>query len=210
MVDKRNRLYPSREYPISPHPNLSSVSGGAEIPSTDHNRLSSLTVRPGDAGDASAVVSIWNDCFVFSGTGGRRDLYTAHDYEQLITVGDLTVAERASVVEGTLTLLDPTRAKVSIALEGELEITRLAVAARARRQGIARLLLACAHRQAVRSGARALVLWTRLEQVEARELYSSLGFRRQVERRDFGGERLIYVMNLRRSRRTFAARRSRA
>jgi ribosomal protein S18 acetylase RimI-like enzyme len=157
-------------------------------------------------------VPIWNDSFVFSGTGGRHVLYTSHDYWQLTTVADLMLAERNGVIQGTVTLIDPTRAQASIAGRGELEITRLSVAPAARRQGIGRILLACVHGEAVRRGAGALVLWTHPAQIEARDLYRSLGYQREPARDRIGGdgqERLVYRLAVQRSGHTLAARQSR-
>jgi ribosomal protein S18 acetylase RimI-like enzyme len=157
------------------------------------------------------VVAIWNHSFVFSGTSARSEPYTSHDYQHLIGVARVLVAERSGVIEGTLALLAPQMARVSIARQDELEITRLAVGERSRGRGIARLLLTCAHRDAARGGAGALVLWTEPHQIEAQHLYRSLGYRRRPERDRAadGRDRLVYVLTLRQDGRTTGASRSR-
>jgi ribosomal protein S18 acetylase RimI-like enzyme len=157
------------------------------------------------------VLSIWNDSFLFSGTAARRAPYTREVYLALLAEASLMVAEQDAVA-GTLTLLDPSRMPGSIALEGELEVTLLAVAAHARGGGIARVLLACAHRDALRRGAQALVLWMRPHQLEAHDLYRSLGYHRCPERDTIDAgrrERLVYRAPLRQNGRSGAAIRSR-
>jgi len=67
----------------------------------------------------------------------------------------------------------------------ELHINSLAVAEPARRQGLARQLLAEVFRDAIRQGARSATLEVRQSNVAARALYESLGFTVEGRRRDY-------------------------
>jgi ribosomal protein S18 acetylase RimI-like enzyme len=169
-----------------------------------------LTVRAATEADAGPVLAIWNDPLALAATGGRGHPDTDDDYRRLLRGSELTIVERAGAIQGTLALLDPAAsegdpadgegsASGSVAREGELEITRLTVLPRARRDRIARLLLACAHGEAARRGARALVVWTHSAQFEAQDIYLSLGYRRLRERDTFDGGRarsLVYGLRL--------------
>jgi ribosomal-protein-alanine N-acetyltransferase len=67
----------------------------------------------------------------------------------------------------------------------ELHVMNVAVAPRARRRGLARLLLVFALRRAARAGARAAFLELRAGNREALALYESLGFRLLSRRRAY-------------------------
>jgi GNAT superfamily N-acetyltransferase len=160
--------------------------------------------------DARAVLAIWNDAFVFSDTVGQRAPIAREDYHVVLSAGDWLVAERQGAVCGTIALLAP-GSSGSIALEGELEIVRLAVARGARRQGVARTLLAWAHGEARRRGACALVLVCLADQLEAQRLSRDVGYRHLFHRDPPGSQpkRLVLWLPLRRNGGTYAAMRSR-
>jgi ribosomal protein S18 acetylase RimI-like enzyme len=215
LIDKRSCFYTCRGYPNLGNRRIRrdrpGKRGSIGAKATALRTSSSLTVRGATAADGAAVLRIWNDSFIFSGTGPRRAPYTRDVYLALLSEASLIVAERDAVA-GTLTLLDPSRVPRSIAREGELEVILLAVAAYARGRGIARALLACAHGEAARRRAEALVLWMRPNQLEADGLYRSLGYERCPGRDTFDaghGERLVYRTRLRRGGRSPAAVHSR-
>jgi ribosomal protein S18 acetylase RimI-like enzyme len=69
-----------------------------------------------------------------------------------------------------------------VAAAGEAELSRLAVSAQRRRQGIGRALAALCDERARSKGWPAIALWSRTGQVEAHRLYQSLGYARTPER----------------------------
>lgn len=152
--------------------------------------------------DSDRVIAIWNDAFVFSGTGGRDKPYAPDDFLAILTGAELAVAERDHAVLGTIALLGPKDDLPTIAFPDEVQLSMLAVGPSSRRRGIARILLAWAHGRALRLRASALVLYTLPDQVEAHELYRSLGYRRWPERdAGRGGQlRMVYRLDLRSNR----------
>lgn len=70
---------------------------------------------------------------------------------------------------------------------GEVQILNVAVAAKCRRQGVARLLLHQAMTVGRTAGARLAVLEVRKSNVAARELYAGAGFQVVGERPDYYG-----------------------
>jgi GNAT superfamily N-acetyltransferase len=212
-VCKRTRLYTQLSTPISVLAKFAAhaLPQGPQI--ADSNDHSSLTVRAATPADAEPAVAIWNDAFVFSGTGGRRELYTPEDCLELLATVDLFVADREGVIEGTIAVVSYDGPAATIAGRGELELTHLAVARRLRRRGIARILLAWAHGEAFRRGAGALVLWSLPDQIEAHDLYLSLAYLRWPRRdlttgADDDLHRMVYRLDLRQSGHSFAAMRS--
>ena len=100
---------------------------------------------------------------------------------------------------GAVVLFAPGAPGRDVAEEGEAELSRLAVAATARRAGIGRALATYCERRARASGWSAIALWSRPGQVEAHRLYESLGYRRAPERDsvDEGGHgRLVFRLAL--------------
>jgi ribosomal protein S18 acetylase RimI-like enzyme len=82
-----------------------------------------------------------------------------------------------------------------VALAGECELSRLAVAGQYRRRGIGRGLVESCLQLAVERSVSALALWSQPHQAEAHRLYSTLGFRRAPERDvdDLSGPRLVFI-----------------
>jgi ribosomal protein S18 acetylase RimI-like enzyme len=100
---------------------------------------------------------------------------------------------------GAVVLFAPGAPGRDVAEEREAELSRLAVAATARRAGLGRALSAFCERRARASGWSAIALWSRPGQVEAHRLYESLGYRRVPERDsvDGGGHgRLVFRLAL--------------
>ena len=87
---------------------------------------------------------------------------------------------------GMIALLDPRGAMVMARIAAdEAEILTLAVAPEARRQGLARALLAEAARHAAAAGASALFLEVALRNTAARALYAGAGFAEVGRRRRY-------------------------
>lgn len=85
-----------------------------------------------------------------------------------------------------------------VTLAGEAELSRLAVAGQYRRRGIGRQLVEGCLQLGAGSRASALVLWSHPHQIEAHQLYLSLGFNRAPDRDVEGadGLRLVFIHRL--------------
>ena len=108
--------------------------------------------------------------------------------------GELFVVEEVNGLAAVVALLRGGYAPNSISDDGELEITRLAVAADHRRRGLARRLLDHCHATARDAGVSRMVLWSRPQQSAAHRLYESLGYERLPDRdcSDERGEQLVF------------------
>src|SRR3954451_4402093 len=133
MIDKRNRLYTRRSTAISvPVQQLPAHRRPLLTSTTAQERPSSLTVRAATVGDAGQLIAIWNDAFVFSGTGGRSQVYGADDYLEVLDGGELAVAERDGNCLGIVAMVSPRGPLPTIARPDELQLAMLAVAQSAR------------------------------------------------------------------------------
>jgi GNAT superfamily N-acetyltransferase len=109
--------------------------------------------------------------------------------------GELLVAEDDLGLAGVVVLYEGGVREGQFARSGELELSRLAVAKRHRRQGLGKQLVQTSLTVANPRGARALALWSQRHQTEAHDLYKSLGFDRAPDR-DEEGLRLIFIRRL--------------
>jgi GNAT superfamily N-acetyltransferase len=78
-------------------------------------------------------------------------------------------------------------------------LSRLVVAASARRLGIGQILVGHCHEVARAAGWHAIALWSRRYQTAAHHLYESLGYRRVPHRDETdasGHERLVFRLPL--------------
>jgi len=87
-----------------------------------------------------------------------------------------------AAIVGTVTAAGAGTPFSDIGEPGEMEIRMLAVAPEARRQGVARQLVAACEVAAVAAGADAVVLSTVPAMAAAQRLYETLGYRRTPER----------------------------
>lgn len=150
-----------------------------------------------------AVIELWTEGYSGRGLGeGRRAPYEEWEFLDAADRCRLFVAELGEAVAGVVGFAPPGATGTAVAGVGEAELSRLAVAAKARRQGIARALAELCTAEARGAEAAALALWSRPYQVEAQRLYRSLGYRRAPQRdsADPEGRRLAFLLDLAGSR----------
>jgi ribosomal protein S18 acetylase RimI-like enzyme len=158
-----------------------------------------MRIRPATDDDAAAVTALWTEAYTARGPGeGRTVPYEEWEFVDAMQRARLFVAELAGQVVAAVAFGSPGGPGRVVAGEGEAELSRLAVAAAARRQGIGRALAERCAEQARAAAATALVLWSRPYQAEAHRLYESLGYRRAPERdsEDREGGRLVFLLEL--------------
>ncbi len=159
-----------------------------------------MRIRPAGEGDAAAVTELWTEGYSGRGGGeGRRAPYEEWEFLDAAGRCRLFVAELEGEVVGVVGFAPPGAARKVVAGSGEAELSRLAVAAAARRQGVGRALAELCGAEARAAAAAALVLWSRPYQVEAHRLYESLGYRRAPERdaEDAEGRCLVFALDMR-------------
>jgi len=156
-------------------------------------------IRKATERDSRAIAALWTEAYVTLGVGGRVDPYTEDDFADSSRHGHVFVVDGEAGVLGVVVLFAPGARGRVVGGPGEAELSRLAVAASARRNGIGRALTAFCEEQARAAGWSAIVLWSRPGQEEAHRLYESLGYRR-VPRRDSidatGHGRLVFRLAL--------------
>lgn len=133
------------------------------------------------------------------GVGGRADPYSEADFATSARHGEVLVAEGDRGIAGVVVLFGPEAPARVVAVGGEAELSRLAVAVAERGRGIGRALVARCERRARTAGWPAIALWSRSGQVEAHRLYESMGYRRVAERDSVdatGLERLAFRLEL--------------
>lgn len=157
-----------------------------------------MKVRRAEPGDAAAVAGLWTEAYTDDHRGGRSTPYRDEDLAEAAELGKAWVAEDDEGLAGAVVLYPPGASPARFAEAGERELSRLAVAARARRLGLGRRLVALCLEEAAAEGASAVVLWSQTHQVEAHRLYESLGFRRASERdgADASGPQLVFIRSL--------------
>ena len=148
--------------------------------------------------DANAIVALWTEAYFTEGGGGRTTPYSTADFVEAAQNACLFAVERERTVVGVAALLAPGAPGCAGAEAGEAELSRLVVAASARRVGVGRMLVTHCEGLAKASGWSAIALWSRRYQEAAHRLYESLGYRRVPERDcdDPEGRRLIFVLDL--------------
>jgi ribosomal protein S18 acetylase RimI-like enzyme len=159
-----------------------------------------MRIRAAEEGDAAAVTALWTEGYSGRGEGeGRRAPYEEREFFAAAAGGQLLVAELDGGVAGVVRVRPPGASEPAVvAAAGEAELSRLAVAAAARRQGIGRALAERCGEQARLTGASGVALWSRPYQQPAHRLYESLGYRRVPARdgSDEDGRRLVFLLDL--------------
>ncbi|HEY2054883.1 MAG TPA: GNAT family N-acetyltransferase [Solirubrobacterales bacterium] len=158
-----------------------------------------MRIREADEGDAAAVTALWTEAYADAGPEGRQEPYALQEYFAVAASAHVTVAvDEEGEVVAVAAAFPPGAPGRSVAGPGEAEFARLAVADRARRQGIGRALVLGATEWARGLGAEAIALWSRPYQTAAHALYGSLGWRRVPERDedDRDGRRWVFVLDL--------------
>lgn len=157
-----------------------------------------MNVRRAQPGDATAVAALWTRAYTDDPRGGRTSPYRSAELIEALASGEVWVAEGEEGIAAVVVLYPAGSRPRQFAAEGEMELSRLAVAPTERRRGLARRLVRLCLEEAARQGAERLVLWSQPHQVEAHRLYESLGFGR-VPERDGGnaeGPQLVFVCDL--------------
>ena len=158
-----------------------------------------MRLREAYEGDAAAVAALWTEAYADAGPEGRREPYALQEYFAVAASAAITVAiDDAGELVAVAALYPPGAPGRSVAGPGEAELARLAVAGRARRQGIARALIEGCDERARGFGAEAVALWSRPYQTAAHALYESLGYRRVPARDedDPDGRRWVFRLDL--------------
>ena len=158
-----------------------------------------MRIRPATESDAAAVTALWTEGYSGRGEGeGRTAPYEERELFEAMERSRVFVAELAGEVVAVVAFGSPQAPGRVVAGAGEAELSRLAVGAGARRQGVGRALAELCAEQARQESAAALALWSRPYQVEAHRLYESLGYRRAPQRdsRDEDGARLVFLLDL--------------
>jgi N-acetyltransferase len=158
-----------------------------------------VPIRAARAGDAAAVAGLWTQAYFTKGEGGRSEPYSESDFTETVERGEVLVAEREQEVVGVVALLAPGSPERAVAVDGEAELSRLAVAPPARRAGIGGALVERCEWLARAAGWEAIALWSRRYQGAAHHLYEKAGYQRVPERDSVdasGHERLVMRLEL--------------
>jgi ribosomal protein S18 acetylase RimI-like enzyme len=162
------------------------VLSGSMDPLAPPAPLAPVTVRQATAADAEVVGELTEQAYraggFLDGDGGPVYAAELRDARRRIQQAVVLVAELDGTVVAGITLAAPGTPYAETAQPGELEVRMLAVAPRARRRGIAELLMRAAADHARRTGHRRVVLCTERPMLDAHRLYERLGYRRQPER----------------------------
>jgi ribosomal protein S18 acetylase RimI-like enzyme len=158
-----------------------------------------MRIRAANEADAAAAAALWTEAYTRRHPDeGRRDPYLEGDLGEAAAAATVLVAESdQGETIGIVALAPPGSPRAAVAVEGEAELSRLAVARAARGRGVGRALARRCLELAHQHGAGGVVLWSRPYQVDAHSLYESLGFRRAPERddRDPLGRRWVFVLH---------------
>jgi ribosomal protein S18 acetylase RimI-like enzyme len=158
-----------------------------------------MRIREANEADAAPAAALWTEAYARQHPEeGRRDPYPQGELGAAAAAATVLVAEsEQGEVIGIVALLAPGSPQAAVALEGEAELARLAVARAARGEGVGRALARRCLELAREQGAEGVALWSRPYQVAAHSLYESLGFRRAPGRddRDPLGRRWVFALD---------------
>lgn len=157
-----------------------------------------MQVRVATGDDAEAIAALWTEAYTGPGAGERHSPYSLEEAENALAAGRVLVAAEDGALIGVVVLYPPGAPESAVAEAGEAELSRLAVARPARRQGVAWALALQCIDAAVEAEYEALVLWSRRRQSAAHQLYEKLDFVRQPGRDsvDALGPRLVFRIDL--------------
>jgi len=161
-----------------------------------------VTIRQVGPDEYDATGRLLVDVYLSEGWGLTAQRDRLLDVAGAAEEGLLLIAvDRASEVVGTVLLSAFHRLGVHVAVQGEVELRRLAVAAGWRGAGVGSSLVDECVAAAVQRGFEAITLWTRPAMEAAHRLYERRGFARTPER-DFAlprddGTAITYRLALR-------------
>jgi len=142
-----------------------------------------VTIRRIGLDDYDATGRLLVDVYLSEGGGVTAQRDRLLDTRGAAEEGLLLIAvDPASDVVGTVLLSAFHRLGVHVAVQGEVELRRLAVAAGWRGVGIGSSLVAAAVDASVEQGFEAVTVWTRPAMEAAQRLYERCGFVRTPER----------------------------
>jgi len=150
----------------------------------DDAPLATVTVRPATTDEAEAIGALTEEVYRDGGFLDDDEAYVTQLLDGAGRVRDalVLVADLDGSVVASVTLAEPGTPWSEISQPDELEVRMLAVAERARRQGIADRLMDEAEDHARRRGLAAVVLSTEPVMEAAHQLYERRGYVRQPER----------------------------
>jgi ribosomal protein S18 acetylase RimI-like enzyme len=158
-----------------------------------------VRIREAKEGDAAAIAALWTAAYADAGPEGRHEPYALQEYFAVAASAAVSVVEDDDgELIGVAALHPPALWGRSMALPGEAELARLAVAEGARRQGVGRALVEHCAEEARALFAVGIVLWSRPYQTDAHRLYESLGYRRDPfnDGEDDDGRRWVFRLDL--------------
>lgn len=159
-----------------------------------------MRIREASEADAGRAATLWTEAYTAQNPAeGRRQPYGEGELASAAAAATVLVAEsEQGEVIGIVALVSARAPRGAVARPGEAELSRLAIAAAARRRGVGRALALRCLELARSQGAATVVLWSRPYQVEAHSLYESLGLRRTPDRdqRDPDGRRWVFALAL--------------
>jgi ribosomal protein S18 acetylase RimI-like enzyme len=157
-----------------------------------------MRIREASEDDAARAAGLWTEAYTLQNPEeGRTEPYAESELAAAAELATVLVAEsEQGRVIGIVALVPACSSRGAVALVGEAELSRLAIATAARGQGIGRALAVRCLELARAEGAEDVVLWSRPYQVEAHSLYESLGFSRTPERDglDPDGRRWVFSL----------------
>lgn len=156
-------------------------------------------IRDAHERDGTAIVDLWTKAYVSEGEGGRTAPYAEADFLETARAGQVFVAETQGTLIGVVALSAPGAPGRAVARGDEAELSRLVVAASARRACVGQALVTRCEETARAAGWSAIALWSRPYQTAAHRLYESRGYERLPERDrtdDSGHERLVFRLAL--------------
>jgi ribosomal protein S18 acetylase RimI-like enzyme len=158
-----------------------------------------MRIREAEETDAAKVTALWTEAYADAGPEGRREPYALQEYFTVAAGAAVTVVEDDDgELVGVVALYPGRPHGRGIAGPSEAELARLAVAERAQRHGVGRMLVERCTSEARSRGAVAVVLWSRPYQTDAHRLYESLGYRRDPwnDGEDAGGRRWVFRLDI--------------
>lgn len=146
-----------------------------------------IVVRPARAEEAEAIGALTEAAYAADGgldhPGGDAYREVLRDAASRIAEATVLVATRGDdTILATVTIAPAGSRWSSVARPGELEVRMLAVAASARRRGLAQRLVAAVEERGRDLGLEAIVLSTDIDMEPAQRLYERLGYQRRPER----------------------------